>query len=161
MNVDRNTLVEQNEGVRRDVSVGSEGYMKTRQNSSKPPGFGGPGEAGQREHRKCRPVCRHGDPARNAEKVLNSMQGGETQYGAIERSWGRAGRKYIQKAMADLSGSKGDSEVFDHLSSVLRGNASCRRADGKPERDLAAGRQACPRQQSWAGAEPVHLPCSL
>lgn len=36
MNVDRNTLVEQNEGVRRDVSVGSEGYMKTRQNSSKP-----------------------------------------------------------------------------------------------------------------------------
>ena len=26
MNVDRNTLVEQNEGVRRDVSVGSEGY---------------------------------------------------------------------------------------------------------------------------------------
>ena len=123
MNVDRNTLVEQNEGVRRDVSVGSEGYMKTRQNSSKPLALVGLVKQASESIENAAQFAGMAIPLRNAEKVLNSMQGGETQYGAIERSWGRAGRKYMQKAMADLSGSKGDSEVFDHLSSVLRGNA--------------------------------------
>lgn len=124
MNVDRNTLVEQNEGVRRDVSVGSEGYMKTRQNSSKPLALVGLVKQASESIENAAQFAGMAIPLRNAEKVLNSMQGGETQYGAIERSWGRAGRKYMQKAMADLSGSKGDSEVFDHLSSVLRGNAA-------------------------------------
>lgn len=124
MNVDRNTLVEQNEGVRRDVSVGSEGYMKTRQNSSKPLALVGLVKQASESIENAAQFAGIAIPLRNAEKVLNSMQGGETQYGAIERSWGRAGRKYMQKAMADLSGSKGDSEVFDHLSSVLRGNAA-------------------------------------
>ena len=63
-------------------------------------------------------------PLRNAEKVLNSMQGGKTLYGQIERVWGRAGRNYMTKAMADLTGTKSGGKVFDHLSSVLRGNAA-------------------------------------
>lgn len=153
MNVDRNTLVEQNEGVRRDVSVGSEGYMKTRQNSSKPLALVGLVKQASESIENAAQFAGMAIPLRNAEKVLNSMQGGETQYGAIERSWGRAGRKYIQKAMADLSGSKGDSEVFDHLSSVLRGNAAAAVLTGNLNVTLlqAASLPTAAAELGWGG----------
>ena len=153
MNVDRNTLVEQNEGVRRDVSVGSEGYMKTRQNSSKPLALAGLVKQASESIENAAQFAGMAIPLRNAEKVLNSMQGGETQYGAIERSWGRAGRKYIQKAMADLSGSKGDSEVFDHLSSVLRGNAAAAVLTGNLNVTLlqAASLPTAAAELGWGG----------
>lgn len=153
MNVDRNTLVEQNEGVRRDVSVGSEGYMKTRQNSSKPLGLVGLVKQASESIENAAQFAGMAIPLRNAEKVLNSMQGGETQYGAIERSWGRAGRKYMQKAMADLSGSKGDSEVFDHLSSVLRGNAAAAVLTGNLNVTLlqAASLPTAAAELGWGG----------
>lgn len=153
MNVDRNTLVEQNEGVRRDVSVGSEGYMKTRQNSSKPLALVGLVKQASESIENAAQFAGIAIPLRNAEKVLNSMQGGETQYGAIERSWGRAGRKYMQKAMADLSGSKGDSEVFDHLSSVLRGNAAAAVLTGNLNVTLlqAASLPTAAAELGWGG----------
>lgn len=153
MNVDRNTLVEQNEGVRRDVSVGSEGYMKTRQNSSKPLALVGLVKQASESIKNAAQFAGMAIPLRNAEKVLNSMQGGETQYGAIERSWGRAGRKYMQKAMADLSGSKGDSEVFDHLSSVLRGNAAAAVLTGNLNVTLlqAASLPTAAAELGWGG----------
>ena len=153
MNVDRNTLVEQNEGVRRDVSVGSEGYMKTRQNSSKPLALVGLVKQASESIENAAQFAGMAIPLRNAEKVLNSMQGGETQYGAIERSWGRAGRKYMQKAMADLSGSKGDGEVFDHLSSVLRGNAAAAVLTGNLNVTLlqAASLPTAAAELGWGG----------
>lgn len=153
MNMDRNTLVEQNEGVRRDVSVGSEGYMKTRQNSSKPLALVGLVKQASESIENAAQFAGMAIPLRNAEKVLNSMQGGETQYGAIERSWGRAGRKYMQKAMADLSGSKGDSEVFDHLSSVLRGNAAAAVLTGNLNVTLlqAASLPTAAAELGWGG----------
>ena len=153
MNVDRNTLVEQNEGVRRDVSVGSEGYMKTRQNSSKPLALVGLVKQASESIENAAQFAGMAIPLRNAEKVLNSMQGGETQYGTIERSWGRAGRKYMQKAMADLSGSKGDSEVFDHLSSVLRGNAAAAVLTGNLNVTLlqAASLPTAAAELGWGG----------
>lgn len=153
MNVDRNTLVEQNEGVRRDVSVGSESYMKTRQNSSKPLALVGLVKQASESIENAAQFAGMAIPLRNAEKVLNSMQGGETQYGAIERSWGRAGRKYMQKAMADLSGSKGDSEVFDHLSSVLRGNAAAAVLTGNLNVTLlqAASLPTAAAELGWGG----------
>ena len=153
MNVDRNTLVEQNEGVRRDVSVVSEGYMKTRQNSSKPLALVGLVKQASESIENAAQFAGMAIPLRNAEKVLNSMQGGETQYGAIERSWGRAGRKYMQKAMADLSGSKGDSEVFDHLSSVLRGNAAAAVLTGNLNVTLlqAASLPTAAAELGWGG----------
>ena len=153
MNVDRNTLVEQNEGVRRDVSVGSEGYMKTRQNSSNPLALVGLVKQASESIENAAQFAGMAIPLRNAEKVLNSMQGGETQYGAIERSWGRAGRKYMQKAMADLSGSKGDSEVFDHLSSVLRGNAAAAVLTGNLNVTLlqAASLPTAAAELGWGG----------
>lgn len=153
MNVDRNTLVEQNEGVRRDVSVGSEGYMKTRQNSSKPLALVGLVKQASESIENAAQFAGMAIPLRNAEKVLNSMQGGETQYGAIERIWGRAGRKYMRKAMADLSGSKGDSEVFDHLSSVLRGNAAAAVLTGNLNVTLlqAASLPTAAAELGWGG----------
>ena len=55
---------------------------------------------------------------------LNSMQGGKSLYGQIEKVWGETGRSYLNKALADLCGTKSDHEVFDRLCSTLRGNAA-------------------------------------
>lgn len=124
LHVDKNTLAEQNEGVKTDRSVGSEGFMKNRQNSSKPLELVGLVKQAAENIENTAQFAGMAVPLRNAEKVLNSMQGGKTLYGQIERVWGWAGRKYMTKAMADLTGTKSGGEVFDHLSSVLRGNAA-------------------------------------
>ena len=127
--------------------------MKTRQNSSKPLTLVGLVKQASESIENAAQFAGMAIPLRNAEKVLNSMQGGETQYGAIERSWGRAGRKYMQKAMADLSGSKGDSEVFDHLSSVLRGNAAAAVLTGNLNVTLlqAASLPTAAAELGWGG----------
>ena len=124
LHVDKNTLAEQNEGVKTDRSVGSGGFMKNRQNSSKPLELVGLVKQAAENIENTAQFAGMAVPLRNAEKVLNSMQGGKTLYGQIERVWGRAGRNYMTKAMADLTGTKSGGEVFDHLSSVLRGNAA-------------------------------------
>lgn len=124
LHVDKNTLAEQNEGVKTDRSVGSEGFMKNRQNSSKPLELVGLVKQAAENIENTAQFAGMAVPLRNAEKVLNSMQGGKTLYGQIERVWGRAGRNYMTKAMADLTGTKSGGKVFDHLSSVLRGNAA-------------------------------------
>ena len=125
LHVDKNTLTEQNEGIRRDVSVGSEGFTKNRQVSAKPLELVGLVRQAAESIENTAQYAGMAIPLRNAEKVLNSMQGGKTLYGQIERVWGRAGRSYMTKAMADLSGSgKSGSEVFDRLSGKLRGAAA-------------------------------------
>ena len=125
LHVDKNTLVEQNEGIRRDVSVGSEGFTKNRQTSAKPLELVGLVRQAAESIENTAQYAGMAIPLRNAEKVLNTMQGGKTLYGQIERVWGRAGRSYMTKAMADLSGgSKSGSEVFDRLSGKLRGAAA-------------------------------------
>ncbi len=63
-------------------------------------------------------------PLRNVEKVMNSMQGGKSLYGQMEKVWGETGRSYLNKALADLCGTRNDHEVFDRLCSTLRGNAA-------------------------------------
>ena len=55
---------------------------------------------------------------------MNSMQGGKSLYGQMEKVWGETGRSYLNKALADLCGTKSDHEVFDRLCSTLRGNAA-------------------------------------
>ena len=124
LHVDKNTLAEQNEGVKTDRSGGSEGFMKNRQKSSKPLELVGLVKQAAENIENTAQFAGMAVPLRNAEKVLNSMQGGKTLYGQIERVWGWAGRNYMTKAMADLTGTKSGGEVFDHLSSVLRGNAA-------------------------------------
>ena len=124
LHVDRNTRVEQNTGIKNDKSVGSEGFLKSRQASSKPLELVGLVRQASESIENTAQFAGMGIPLRNAEKVLNSMQEGKTLYGQIERVWGRAGRSYMTKAMADLTGSKGESEVFDRLSGALRGAAA-------------------------------------
>ena len=52
-------------------------------------------------------------PLRNAEKVLNSMQGGRTLFGTIGDVWGTPAREYMNNALADLCEVKDSRAVGD------------------------------------------------
>ena len=124
LHVDRNTNVEQNTGIQYDNSVGSEGFLQSRVNSSKPLELVGLVRQAAESIENTAQYAGMAIPLRNAEKVLNSMQGGKSLYGQIEKVWGETGRSYLNKALADLCGTKSDHEVFDRLCSTLRGNAA-------------------------------------
>ena len=124
LHVDRNTNVEQNTGIQCDNSVGSEGFLQSRVNSSKPLELVGLVRQAAESIENTAQYAGMAIPLRNAEKVLNSMQGGKSLYGQIEKVWGETGRSYLNKALADLCGTKSDHEVFDRLCSTLRGNAA-------------------------------------
>ncbi len=124
LHVDRNTNVEQNTGIQYDNSVGSEGFLQSRVNSSKPLELVGLVRQAAESIENTAQYAGMAIPLRNAEKVLNSMQGGKSLYGQIEKVWGETGRSYLNKALADLCGTKSDHEVFDRLCSPLRGNAA-------------------------------------
>ena len=124
LHVDRNTNVEQNTGIQYDNSVGSEGFLQSRVNSSKPLELVGLVRQAAESIENTAQYAGMAIPLRNAEKVLNSMQGGKSLYGQIEKVWGETGRSYLNKALADLCGTKSDHEVFDRLCSTMRGNAA-------------------------------------
>ena len=124
LHVDRNTNAEQNTGIQYDNSVGSEGFLQSRVNSSKPLELVGLVRQAAESIENTAQYAGMAIPLRNAEKVLNSMQGGKSLYGQIEKVWGETGRRYLNKALADLCGTKSDHEVFDRLCSTLRGNAA-------------------------------------
>ena len=124
LHVDRNTNVEQNTGIQYDNSVGSESFLQSRVNSSKPLELVGLVRQAAESIENTAQYAGMAIPLRNAEKVLNSMQGGKSLYGQIEKVWGETGRSYLNKALADLCGTKSDHEVFDRLCSTLRGNAA-------------------------------------
>ena len=116
--------MEQNTGIQYDNSVGSEGFLQSRVNSSKPLELVGLVRQAAESIENTAQYAGMAIPLRNAEKVLNSMQGGKSLYGQIEKVWGETGRSYLNKALADLCGTKSDHEVFDRLCSTLRGNAA-------------------------------------
>ena len=124
LHVDRNTNAEQNTGIQYDNSVGSEGFLQSRVNSSKPLELVGLVRQAAESIENTAQYAGMAIPLRNVEKVLNSMQGGKSLYGQIEKVWGETGRSYLNKALADLCGTKSDHEVFDRLCSTLRGNAA-------------------------------------
>ena len=124
LHVDRNTNVEQNTGIQYDNSVGSEGFLQSRVNSSKPLELVGLVRQAAESIENTAQYAGMAIPLRNAEKVLNSMQGGKSLYGQMEKVWGETGRSYLNKALADLCGTKSDHEVFDRLCGTLRGNAA-------------------------------------
>ena len=124
LHVDRNTNVEQNTGIQYDNSVGSEGFLQSRVNSSKPLELVGLVRQAAESIENTAQYAGMAIPLRNAEKVLNSMQGGKSLYGQIEKVLGETGRSYLNKALANLCGTKSDHEVFDRLCSTLRGNAA-------------------------------------
>ena len=124
LHVDRNTNAEQNTGIQYDNSVGSEGFLQSRVNSSKPLELVGLVRQAAESIENTAQYAGMAIPLRNAEKVLNSMQGGKSLYGQMEKVWGETGRRYLNKALADLCGTRSDHEVFDRLCSTLRGNAA-------------------------------------
>ena len=151
LHVDRNTNVEQNTGIQYDNSVGSEGFLQSRVNSSKPLELVGLVRQAAESIENTAQYAGMAIPLRNAEKVLNSMQGGKSLYGQIEKVWGETGRSYLNKALADLCGTKSDHEVFDRLCSTLRGNAAAAVLTGNLNVTLLQAASLPTQPQSWAG----------
>lgn len=120
INVDQNTNAEQNKGIRYDNSAGSQGFLKERVNSSKPIVLMGLVNQVTTSIENVAQYAGMAVPLRNAEKVLNSMQGGKTLYWQLEKTWGSEGRDYVNKALADLCDVKDSREVGDGAFARLR-----------------------------------------
>ena len=113
LHVDRNTNVEQNTGIQYDNSVGSEGFLQSRVNSSKPLELVGLVRQAAESIENTAQYAGMAIPLRNAEKVLNSMQGGKSLYGQIEKVWGETGRSYLNKALAELKADGTIQSIID------------------------------------------------
>lgn len=124
INVDQDTNPEQNKGIRYDNSVGNPGWLNHRVNSAKPVLLVGLVQQVNTSIENTAQYAGMAIPLRNAEKILNSMQDGKTLFTQIEKTWGKAGRAYLNKALADLCGVKDSREVGDGLFSRMRSKAA-------------------------------------
>lgn len=104
INVDQDTNPEQNTGIRYDNSVGNPGWLNHRVNSAKPVLLVGLVQQVNTSIENTAQYAGMAIPLRNAEKILNSMQDGKTLFTQVEKTWGKAGRAYLNKALADLCG---------------------------------------------------------
>ena len=124
INVDEDANPEQNKGIRYDNSVGNPGWLNHRVNSSKPVLLVGLAQQVNTSIRNTAQYAGMAVPLRNAEKILNSMQEGKTLFKQVEDTWGKAGREYLNKALADLCEVKDSREVGDGFFARLRSNAA-------------------------------------
>lgn len=124
INVDEDSNPEQNKGIRYDNSVGNPGWLNHRVNSSKPVLLVGLAQQVNTSIRNTAQYAGMAVPLRNAEKILNSMQEGKTLFKQVEDTWGKAGREYLNKALADLCEVKDSREVGDGFFARLRSNAA-------------------------------------
>ena len=124
INVDQDTNPEQNKGIRYDNSVGNPGWLNHRVNSAKPVLLVGLVQQVNTSIENTAQYAGMAIPLRNAEKILNSMQDGKTLFTQVEKTWGKAGRAYLNKALADLCGVKDSREVGDGLFSRMRSMAA-------------------------------------
>lgn len=124
INVDQDTNPEQNKGIRYDNSVGNPGWLNHRVNSAKPVLLVGLVQQVNTNIENTAQYAGMAIPLRNAEKILNSMQDGNTLFAQVEKTWGKAGRAYLNKALADLCGVKDSREVGDGLFSRMRSMAA-------------------------------------
>lgn len=124
INVDEDANPEQNKGIRYDNSVGNPGWLNHRVNSSKPVLLVGLAQQVNTSIENTAQYAGMAIPLRNAEKILNSMQEGKTLFKQVEDTWGKAGREYLNKALADLCGVKDSREVGDGFFARLRSNAA-------------------------------------
>lgn len=124
INVDQDANPEQNKGIRYDNSVGNPGWLNHRVNSSKPVLLVGLVQQVNTSIENTAQYAGMAIPLRNAEKILNSMPGGKTLFKQVEHTWGKAGREYLNKALADLCGVKDSREVGDGFFARLRSNAA-------------------------------------
>ena len=124
INVDQDANPEQNKGIRYDNSVGNPGWLNHRVNSSKPVLLVGLVQQVNTSIENTAQYAGMAIPLRNAEKILNSMPGGKTLFKQVEHTWGKAGREYLNKALADLCGVKDSREVGDGAFARLRSFAA-------------------------------------
>ena len=124
INVDQDANPEQNKGIRYDNSVGNPGWLNHRVNSSKPVLLVGLVQQVNTSIENTAQYAGMAIPLRNAEKIMNSMPGGKTLFKQVEHTWGKAGREYLNKALADLCGVKDSREVGDGAFARLRSNAA-------------------------------------
>lgn len=124
INVDEDANPEQNKGIRYDNSVGNPGWLNHRVNSSKPVLLVGLVQQVNTSIENTAQYAGMAIPLRNAEKILNSMPGGKTLFKQVEHTWGKAGREYLNKALADLCGVKDSREVGDGAFARLRSFAA-------------------------------------
>ena len=124
INVDQDTNPEQNTGIRYDNSVGNPGWLNHRVNSAKPVLLVGLVQQVNTSIENTAQYAGMAIPLRNAEKILNSMQDGNTLFAQVEKTWGKAGRAYLNKALADLCGVKDSREVGDGLFGRMRSMAA-------------------------------------
>ena len=124
INVDQDTNPEQNKGIRYDNSAANPGWLNHRVNSSKPILLVGLVQQAETSIENTAQYAGMAVPLRNAEKVLNSMQGGRTLFGTIGDVWGTPAREYMNKALADLCEVKDSREVGDGVFAKLRSYAA-------------------------------------
>ena len=124
INVDQDANPEQNKGIRYDNSVGNPGWLNHRVNSSKPVLLVGLVQQVNTSIENTAQYAGMAIPLRNAEKILNSMPGGKALFKQVEHTWGKAGREYLNKALADLCGVKDSREVGDGAFARLRSFAA-------------------------------------
>ena len=124
INVDQDTNPEQNKGIRYDNSAANPGFLNHRVNSSKPVLLVGLVQQAETSIENTAQYAGMAVPLRNAEKVLNSMQGGRTLFGTMEDVWGEPAREYMNKALADLCEVKDSREVGDGVFARLRSYAA-------------------------------------
>ena len=124
INVDGDTNLEQNKGIRYDNSAANPGWLNHRVNSSKPVLLVGLVQQAETSIENTAQYAGMAVPLRNAEKVLNSMQGGRTLFGTIGDVWGTPGREYMNNALADLCEVKDSRAVGDGVFAKLRSYAA-------------------------------------
>lgn len=124
INVDGDTNLEQNKGIRYDNSAANPGWLNHRVNSSKPILLVGLVQQAETSIENTAQYAGMAVPLRNAEKVLNSMQGGRTLFGTIGDIWGTPAREYMNNALADLCEVKDSRAVGDGVFAKLRSYAA-------------------------------------
>lgn len=124
INVDSDANPEQNKGIRYDNSAANPGWLNHRVNSSKPVLLVGLVQQAETSIENTAQYAGMAVPLRNAEKVLNSMQGGKTLFNTLEETWGTPARTYMNNALADLCEVKGSRAVGDGVFAKLRSYAA-------------------------------------
>lgn len=124
INVDGDANPEQNKGIRYDNSAANPGWLNHRVNSSKPVLLVGLVQQAETSIENTAQYAGMAVPLRNAEKVLNSMQGGKTLFNTLEETWGTPARTYMNNALADLCEVKDSRAVGDGVFAKLRSYAA-------------------------------------
>lgn len=125
LRVDEDTRMTENTGIQYDNSVGSESFLKSRVNSSKPIWLDGIGSVVNTSLENVAQYAGMAIPLRNVQKLLNTQIDGKNINAEIRLAWGTEGSKYMEKALADLYPQKGKTADYgDRAMAKLRSAAA-------------------------------------